>query len=91
MTAAALALPNPQPFGLDNMFGYLLAQQLPWLARHHYLQDLEACPPAAIDVVQAAHARLFTTLADVTADALGRRDHPLAEEPLIATRPELAS
>ena len=29
---AALALPNPQPFGLDNMFGYLLAQQKPWLS-----------------------------------------------------------
>lgn len=24
---AALALPDPQPFGLDNMFGYLLAQK----------------------------------------------------------------
>lgn len=29
---AALALPDPQPFGLDNMFGYLLAQKLPWLS-----------------------------------------------------------
>lgn len=29
---AALALPQPQPFGLDNMFGYLLAQNAPWLA-----------------------------------------------------------
>ena len=29
---AALALPNPQPFGLDNMFGYLLAQQQGWLS-----------------------------------------------------------
>ena len=29
---AALAVPNPQPFGLDNMFGYLLAQDLPWLS-----------------------------------------------------------
>lgn len=29
---AALALPNPQPFGLDNMFGYLLAQKTPWLS-----------------------------------------------------------
>ena len=23
-----------------------------WLARHHYLQDLEACPSTAVDVVQ---------------------------------------
>ena len=29
---AALALPNPQPFGLDNMFGYLLALKTPWLS-----------------------------------------------------------
>jgi cytosine permease len=29
---AALALPDPQPFGLDNMFGYLLAQKAPWLS-----------------------------------------------------------
>ena len=29
---AALALPNPQPFGLDNMFGYLLAQKHAWLS-----------------------------------------------------------
>jgi len=29
---AALALPNPQPFGLDNMFGYLLAQKQGWLS-----------------------------------------------------------
>ncbi|MDR3003525.1 MAG: cytosine permease [Acidovorax sp.] len=29
---AALALPQPQPFGLDNMFGYLLAQNIPWLS-----------------------------------------------------------
>jgi cytosine permease len=29
---AALALPEPQPFGLDNMFGYLLAQKAPWLS-----------------------------------------------------------
>ena len=29
---AALALPDPQPFGLDNMFGYLLAQNKGWLA-----------------------------------------------------------
>jgi len=29
---AALALPNPQPFGLDNMFGYLLAQKQTWLS-----------------------------------------------------------
>lgn len=29
---AALAVPNPQPFGLDNMFGYLLAQKLGWLS-----------------------------------------------------------
>lgn len=29
---AALAVPNPQPFGLDNMFGYLLAQNKPWLS-----------------------------------------------------------
>ena len=29
---AALALPNPQPFGLDNMFGYLLAQKQAWLS-----------------------------------------------------------
>lgn len=30
--AAALAVPNPQPFGLDNMFGYMLAQNKVWLA-----------------------------------------------------------
>jgi cytosine permease len=29
---AALAVPNPQPFGLDNMFGYMLAQHLGWLS-----------------------------------------------------------
>ena len=29
---AALAVPAPQPFGLDNMFGYLLAQNKPWLS-----------------------------------------------------------
>ena len=29
---AAIALPDPQPFGLDNMFGYLLAQKQGWLA-----------------------------------------------------------
>jgi cytosine permease len=29
---AALAVPSPQPFGLDNMFGYLLAQHKPWLS-----------------------------------------------------------
>ncbi len=29
---AALALPDPQPFGSDNMFGYLLAQNMSWLA-----------------------------------------------------------
>ncbi|MDE2394388.1 MAG: cytosine permease [Burkholderiales bacterium] len=29
---AALALPDPQPFGLDNLFGYLLAQKQPWLS-----------------------------------------------------------
>ena len=29
---AALAVPSPQPFGLDNMFGYLLAQNKPWLS-----------------------------------------------------------
>ena len=29
---AALAVPSPQPFGLDNMFGYLLAQNTPWLS-----------------------------------------------------------
>lgn len=29
---AALAVPDPQPFGLDNMFGYLLAQNKGWLA-----------------------------------------------------------
>jgi cytosine permease len=29
---AALAMPNPQPFGLDNMFGYMLAQNKGWLA-----------------------------------------------------------
>lgn len=29
---AALAQPQPQPFGLDNMFGYLLAQNIPWLS-----------------------------------------------------------
>jgi cytosine permease len=29
---AALAVPDPQPFGLDNMFGYMLAQNKGWLA-----------------------------------------------------------
>ena len=29
---AALAVPDPQPFGLDNMFGYMLAQHKPWLS-----------------------------------------------------------
>lgn len=29
---AALAVPAPQPFGLDNMFGYILAQHTPWLS-----------------------------------------------------------
>jgi cytosine permease len=29
---AALALPEPQPFGLDNMFGYLIAQKQGWLS-----------------------------------------------------------
>lgn len=29
---AALAVPEPQPFGLDNMFGYMLAQHKPWLS-----------------------------------------------------------
>ena len=29
---AALALPNPQPFGLDNMFGYLIGQDKTWLS-----------------------------------------------------------
>ena len=29
---AALAVPDPQPFGLDNMFGYMLAQNKPWLS-----------------------------------------------------------
>jgi cytosine permease len=29
---AALAVPDPQPFGLDNMFGYMLAQEKGWLA-----------------------------------------------------------
>jgi cytosine permease len=29
---AALAVPNPQPFGLDNMFGYMLAQNVGWLS-----------------------------------------------------------
>jgi len=29
---AALAVPDPQPFGLDNMFGYLLAQKQGWLS-----------------------------------------------------------
>ena len=29
---AALAVPNPQPFALDNMFGYLLAQNTGWLS-----------------------------------------------------------
>lgn len=28
---AALAVPDPQPFGLDNMFGYMLAQNKGWL------------------------------------------------------------
>jgi len=29
---AALAVPDPQPFGSDNMFGYMLAQNKGWLA-----------------------------------------------------------
>ena len=29
---AALAVPDPQPFGLDNMFGYMIAQNKPWLS-----------------------------------------------------------
>ena len=29
---AALAVPDPQPFGLDNMFGYMIAQHKPWLS-----------------------------------------------------------
>lgn len=29
---AALAVPAPQPFGLDNMFGYMLAQHKGWLS-----------------------------------------------------------
>lgn len=29
---AALALPNPQPFGLDNMFGYMVGQNKTWLS-----------------------------------------------------------
>lgn len=29
---AAWALPNPQPFAGDNVFGYLLKQNLPWLS-----------------------------------------------------------
>jgi cytosine permease len=29
---AALAVPDPQPFGLDNMFGYMLAQHKGWLS-----------------------------------------------------------
>ena len=29
---AALAVPEPQPFGLDNMFGYMIAQHKPWLS-----------------------------------------------------------
>jgi cytosine permease len=29
---AALAVPDPQPFGLDNMFGYMIAQHQPWLS-----------------------------------------------------------
>jgi cytosine permease len=29
---AALAVPEPQAFGLDNMFGYMLAQHKPWLS-----------------------------------------------------------
>lgn len=29
---AALQVPNPNAFGLDNMFGYMLAQQQPWLS-----------------------------------------------------------
>lgn len=29
---AALALPEPQPFGSDNMFGYLVNLNLPWLS-----------------------------------------------------------
>jgi cytosine permease len=29
---AALAVPNANPFGADNMFGYMNAEQLPWLS-----------------------------------------------------------
>lgn len=29
---AALAVPDPQPFGLDNMFGYMLTQNQGWLS-----------------------------------------------------------
>ena len=29
---AALAVPDPQPFGLDNMFGYMLSKHTPWLS-----------------------------------------------------------
>jgi cytosine permease len=29
---AAVALPNPQPFGLDNMFGYMIGQHKAWLS-----------------------------------------------------------
>ncbi|MFP3569624.1 purine-cytosine permease family protein [Paraburkholderia sp. SIMBA_030] len=29
---AAIALPNPQPFGMDNMFGYMLHQHETWLS-----------------------------------------------------------
>jgi len=32
LMTAALAVPDPQPFGLDNMFGYMLAQKQTWLS-----------------------------------------------------------
>lgn len=34
---AALAVPNPEPFGLDNMFGYMLAQNQGWLSAIAFL------------------------------------------------------
>jgi cytosine permease len=32
LMTAALALPNPQPFSMDNMFGYMVHQGAPWLS-----------------------------------------------------------
>jgi hypothetical protein len=49
----------------------------PWLGRHHYQQDLEGCPAAAVDVVQAAHVRLYSSLGEVLIEAVGKSDQPL--------------